>query len=171
MAEAAVAALGVGAPVVSFTGLAGQILQGCHYISNLFDDIKGAPETLSYLGAEIKAFRIVLHGFQQLLQSVGQSTNIDAASEQVFMALKTSSATIKDLKALLDKYSHSGKRDWWKLLKVAVLRSTFVKYCDRLGKAKIDILLAQARLSCLFYSIGIDLAVLTSLELSMSLIE
>jgi hypothetical protein len=111
MAEAAVAALGVGASVVSFIGFAGQILQGCHYISNLFDDIKDAPETLSYLGAEVKAFRIVLHGFQQALQSVGQSTNIDAASEQVLTALKTSSATIQDLKSLLEKYSHSGKRN------------------------------------------------------------
>jgi hypothetical protein len=138
MAETALAALGVRSSVVSFIGLAGQILQGCHYISNLFDDIKDAPETLSYLRAEIKAFRIVIHGFQQALRSVGQSTNIDAASEQVLTALKTSSATIQDLKALLDKYSHSGKRDGWKILKVAVLRSTFVQRLSRTCFARLS---------------------------------
>jgi hypothetical protein len=137
-------ALGVGASVVGFIGLAGQILQGCHYISTLFDDIKDAPETLLYLWTEIKAFRIVLQGFQQALQSMGQSTNIDAASEQVITALTTSSTTIRDLKALLDKHSHQGKRDWWKAFKVAVVKSIFMKHCDRLEKAKIDILLAQS---------------------------
>lgn len=44
MAEAVVAAVSLGAPVISLIGMAGQILQGYHSICDCFDDINDAPK-------------------------------------------------------------------------------------------------------------------------------
>jgi hypothetical protein len=44
-----------------------------------------------------------------MLKSMGQPASLDAASEQVLMALSYCSATIQDLKDLVDKFAHDGK--------------------------------------------------------------
>jgi hypothetical protein len=44
MVEAAVAAPSLASCILSLVGLDGQILQGCHYVSNLFGDVHDAPD-------------------------------------------------------------------------------------------------------------------------------
>jgi hypothetical protein len=74
---------------------------------------------------------------------MGQLASLNAASEQVLMALRSCSTTIRDLKDLVDKYAHDRKQDWWKGFEVAVKKTTFVKYGERLESDGMDILLAQ----------------------------
>jgi hypothetical protein len=59
--------------------------------------------------SKIQNFRTVPHNFQGMLKSMGQPASLDAASEQVLMALSYCSATIQDLKDLVDKFAHDGK--------------------------------------------------------------
>jgi hypothetical protein len=49
MAQAAVAALRLASSIVSLVELAGRILQDCHYVSNLFGDVNGAPDAPCHL--------------------------------------------------------------------------------------------------------------------------
>jgi len=147
MVEAAVAALSLASCILSLVGLDGQILQGCHYVSNLFGDVHDAPDARCHLGAEVKTFRTVrtpASQFSRGLKSMGLLASLDAAPEQVLMALSSCSTTIQDLKDLVDKYAHDRKRDWWKGFKVAVKKTTFVKYSERLESDEMNILLAQS---------------------------
>jgi hypothetical protein len=144
MVEAAVAALGLASYIVSLVGLDGQILQYCHYVSNFFGDVHDAPDARCHLGAKVKTFRTVLHNFQGALKSMGQLASLNAASEQVLMAFRSCSTTKRDLKDLVDKYAHDRKRDWWKGFEVAVKKTSFVKYGERLESDEMNILLAQS---------------------------
>jgi hypothetical protein len=70
MAEAAVAALGLASSIVSLVGLDRQILQGCHYVSNLFGDVHDAPDARCHLGAKVQTFHTVFQNFQWVLKSM-----------------------------------------------------------------------------------------------------
>lgn len=69
MAQAAVAALRLASSIVSLVGLAGQILQDCHYVSNLFGDVNGAPDAPCYLGAKFKTSALCLTIFKGCLRA------------------------------------------------------------------------------------------------------
>jgi hypothetical protein len=71
MVGAAVAALSLASFILSLVGLDGQILQGCHYVPNLFGDVHDAQDALCHLGARIKTFLTVLHNFQGRLRAWG----------------------------------------------------------------------------------------------------
>jgi hypothetical protein len=63
------------------------------------------------------------------------------------MALSSSNATIQDLKDLIDKYADDGRRYWWEDFKVAVKKTTFVKYHEGIESDKMNILLAQSSIT------------------------
>lgn len=147
MAEAAIAAVGLGASVVSFIGLVGQILQGCQFIYDRVDDIKGAPDELHHILYQLKSFQAGLRSFQLTLEKARQSIDIFPLEESIRLALNLSESTIKDLRDLVNKYTHDGKQNWWKSFKVAKKKNVFTTYVNRLNQVKIDILVVQSTLT------------------------
>ena len=119
-------------------------MQGCQYICNFVDDVREAPDDLLYFRTEIKGFRAAVLGFQRILQRFEQSANLETVAEQIGLALNSASLAINQLKALLEKYEHDGKKDWWRDLKIARKKAQFVKCVENLGRAKADIALAQS---------------------------
>lgn len=136
--------LSVGASVVAFIGLSGQVLHGCEYVYNLINNVRDAPEDLQNLGVEVQDFRTAVLSFQRLLQQFVYSTNFEVASEQIGSALKSASLAINDLKHLVGMHTHDGRRDWWKNIKAQKRKSMFAKFVERLRKAKADIALTQS---------------------------
>ena len=57
-------AVGLGASVLTFVGLAGTILQGCVSLRSILDDVKDAPTDLRALKRELAIFESYLDGFQ-----------------------------------------------------------------------------------------------------------
>jgi len=136
--------LSLGTSAVAFIGLAGQVLQGCQYICNFVDDVREASDDLRYFKREIKGFRAAVLGFQRILQRFEDSASLETVAEQIGLSLNSASLAINELKTLVEKYEHGGKRDWWRDLKVARKRAQFVKCIESLGRAKTDISLAQS---------------------------
>lgn len=136
--------LSLGASAVAFIGLAGQVLQGCQYISNFIDDIVEAHDDLQYFKTEVKTFRAAVLGFQRILQRFEHLTDLGTVAEQIGLALGSASLAINELKTLVEKYECDGKREWWRNLKVASNKALFIKRIENLGRAKADIALAQS---------------------------
>ncbi|KAF7933952.1 uncharacterized protein EAE98_003661 [Botrytis deweyae] len=147
MAEAAVAAVSLGASVISFIGLTGQILQGCQFICDCFDDINGAPKEILYILEQLKCFEKGLRNFQCTLEKVKQSTDISESEDEIKLALELSELTVKELQEFVNKYKRNGRNDWWKGFRFAKKKNVFTKYASRLHQAKIDIIGIQSRLN------------------------
>lgn len=147
MAEAAVAAVSLGASVISFIGLTGQILQGCQFICDCFDDINGAPKETLYILEQLKCFEKGLRNFQCTLEKVKQSTDISESEDEIKLALELSGLTVKELQEFVNKYKRNGRNDWWKGFRFAKKKNVFTKYASRLHQAKIDIIGIQSRLN------------------------
>ncbi|KAF7887494.1 hypothetical protein EAF00_009788 [Botryotinia globosa] len=147
MAEAAVAAVSLGASVISFIGLTGQILQGCQYICDCFDDINGAPKEILKIFEQLKCFEKGLRNFQYTLEKVKQSTDISESEDEIKLALELSGLTVKELQEFVNKYKRNGSNDWWKSFRFAKKKNIFTKYASRLYQAKVDIIGIQSRLN------------------------
>ncbi|KAI9643848.1 hypothetical protein NHQ30_007199 [Ciborinia camelliae] len=150
MAEAAVAAVGLGASVISFIGLTGQILQGCQFVCDYLDDIKGAPKELQYILDHLKIFEGEIRNFKYNLERAGKSIDILPLEEAIERSLKLSESVIEDLRDLVNKYKHDGKKDWWKGFKFAKKKKVFSNYVHRLDSARIGVIGAQLNLSNAF---------------------
>ncbi|KAF7947123.1 uncharacterized protein EAE97_004372 [Botrytis byssoidea] len=140
MAEAAVAAVSLGALVIGFIGLTGQILQGCQYICDCFDDINGAPKEILNILEQLKCFEKGLRNFRYTLEKVKQSTDISESEDEIKLALELSGLTVKELQEFVNKYKRNGRNDWWRSFR-------FAKYASRLYQAKIDIIGIRSRLN------------------------
>jgi hypothetical protein len=147
MAEAAIAAVGFGASVVSFVGITGQILQGCQFICDYIDEIKGAPKELQQMLLELKNFEAGLRSFQTTLDNAKGCVDVNSLEEQIRHALNLAKSAVQDLRALVEKHAHNGKRDWWKNFKVAKKKNVFIKYRERLDKAKLELIFVQLNIN------------------------
>ncbi|KAM0302802.1 hypothetical protein ACHAO8_011567 [Botrytis cinerea] len=135
MAEAAVAAVSLGASAISFIGMAGQILQGCHFICDCFGDIDDSPKKNT-----LNVFEKVLRNFQSTLEEMKQPIEITESEDEIKLALEISVSIIRDLQESVNRYKHSGKNDWCKVFKFAKKKNVFTKYVSRLHQAKMDII-------------------------------
>jgi hypothetical protein len=80
-------AVGLRASVLAFIGLAGQIVSGCQFISNLVDDTKDAREDLRTLSHEVKILQDSVIFFQNtllLLDQNGTSKDILNTAKPIF---------------------------------------------------------------------------------------
>lgn len=60
-------AIALGASIVAFIGLAGQLAQGCSYVRTIIDDIIDASDDLRALQREIRLFEATIETFQKAL--------------------------------------------------------------------------------------------------------
>jgi hypothetical protein len=127
--------------IVSFIALAGQVLHGCRFVVEFFDDVVDAQDDLAHVVSEVEGFRSAVLAFQSVLQRVHPPIDIQPVEEQIKSALYSSSSVINDLNAFITKHRRERR---WKALTLARRKAKFVKYLDRLARAKADVSLAQA---------------------------
>jgi hypothetical protein len=91
--------IALGASVVGFVGLAGQILQGCLFVQNFLEALEDAPADIEVLRSELLIFQTSLDTFQSTLKVVGD----DAIGEDVRLALEYSNKAINELRKVVSK--------------------------------------------------------------------
>ncbi|CZR56349.1 uncharacterized protein PAC_06237 [Phialocephala subalpina] len=130
-------ALGVGASVVAFIGLAGQVAQGAAYLYNFFGAIQDAPADVRSLAEELKVLSPILddvrrHGLE--------TASMRAAVEQC-------NASVEELKALVVKSklttTQPRTRKIWSQMSVGFRSEKFHKHTEKLERAKLALIPAQ----------------------------
>ena len=95
--------LGAAGSVVSFVGLAGQILQGCQNAHSFLNNVRHASEDLKVLKTEMALFEQTLRDFQCILGLLEASGYKNAYSDPQ-PALCYCELTVEKLKKLVKKY-------------------------------------------------------------------
>jgi hypothetical protein len=130
-------ALGVAGSVVSFIRLAGQVAQGVSYLYTFFNSMQDAPGDIRSLAEELKTLG-------DILEEVGQD-GID--SKALTAALQRCKDVTGDLEDLIQKSNltseQSKARKLWSQMSTAFRNEKFLKYTERLEKAKSTLLHAK----------------------------
>jgi hypothetical protein len=123
--------------VVSFIRLAGQVTQGVSYLYNFFNSMQDAPGDIRSLAEELKTLGDILEG-------VGQD-GID--SKALTAALQRCKDVTGDLGDLIQKSNltseQSKARKLWSQMSTAFRNEKFLKYTERLERAKSTLLHAK----------------------------
>ncbi len=135
-------AIGLGASVVAFIGLAGQIAQGCQFARTVLDDVKDAPEDLRCLRTEIRLFEVTVDGFKNLLADIIDLGIPAGQTATVQLALDYSEEAVAGLLKLINKDKHRGSR--WGQIRFAFVKDKCAKHVARLERAKGYLSAAQA---------------------------
>ncbi|KAG4432396.1 hypothetical protein IFR05_012125 [Cadophora sp. M221] len=139
-------ALGLGASVVTFLGLAGQTLKGCQYIHDFIGDAKSSSKDLNGFSTEIECLQFAILGLQDLQERMGQSWADGRIDTQVTNAMESGSAVIEDIEKFFRKFEPR-TFEWWTGLKLASKRRELAGYYRRLEAAKTQMIITQFRLT------------------------
>ncbi|KAG0650784.1 hypothetical protein D0Z07_2212 [Hyphodiscus hymeniophilus] len=140
-------AIGLGASVIAFVGIAGQAVQGCQYIRDVLNDIQDAPDDLRSLCSEIKLFELNLQGLQHVLQHFADSgVPIEAGGHGLAtrLALEYSKETVAKLFEFVTKLSQARGR--WRRFRFALGKTSCGKNVARMERAKSYLAVAQANI-------------------------
>jgi hypothetical protein len=135
-------AIGLGASVVGFVGLAGQILQGCLFVQNFLDALEDAPADIEVLRSELIIFQTSLDTFQSTLNAVGD----DAIGEDVRLALDYSNKIINELRKVVSKLG-DGHYGCMTNFSMVMRKARISKHVKTLERARTMLLCAQMNMS------------------------
>ncbi|TGO16315.1 hypothetical protein BTUL_0029g00040 [Botrytis tulipae] len=140
-------AIGLGASVIAFIGLAGQLVQGCEYVRRTIDAIKEADGDVRELQSEVSSFELIVDSFRNVLQDLENSGVQLTASGRMYAVrsvLNTAHEAVQNLIKFIATNKFSGrKRD---KLKFVFLRETCAKHVSRINRVKHDIAITQANI-------------------------
>lgn len=137
-----VEAIGLGASVVAFIGLAGQIAQGCSFVRTVIEDIRDAPDDLRALEREIRLFEVTIETFQKALSGLEDSGIPGHQEPAVQMALDCGEETMGGLlEFVLKKKKKVGR---WGQIRFAFDKAKCAKYVGQVERAKGYLTSAQA---------------------------
>jgi len=132
--------LAVASGVMSIVSLAGQVVLGCIALSNFLDDIRDAPAQIRSLASELNTLRKTIDEMKL--------TTRDAVSEALVGALNDCSVCVAELQSLVGASELLGHRSTGTLMrsriKVVVRKQRFGDAVERLGRAKLNLLVAQS---------------------------
>ncbi|KAH8600010.1 hypothetical protein B0O99DRAFT_503967 [Bisporella sp. PMI_857] len=135
-------AVALGASVVAFIGIAGQIVQGCISISAFIGDVKDTPSYLKNLRKEVKMMQSILEGFSRHLKDL-EDTGIPLCDEQLTKeALALSKEAVDDLSQMTSKYTQNIVT--WSKFRFAMKKNSWQKSLAKIECAKNSLLTAQA---------------------------
>jgi hypothetical protein len=137
-------AVGIGASVVAFIGITGQIAQGCQYIRTVLSDIHNAPSDLMALCAGVALFESNLLQFQKILQELDEVGIPVIHLSAIQDALDFSEKAVAGLIMSIAGNKDIGTR--WGRIQFAFAKGKCAKYLDRVEKAKGFVSVAQAGL-------------------------
>lgn len=137
-------AIGLGASVVAFIGLAGHVAQGCQVARSLLDDIKAASDDVRGIRTEIQLFELTVDHLKATLAGVQDAGIPFPASSQaaVELALEYGEEAVAKLLGILAKWKDS--ESLRSRIKFAFGKERCAKQIARIGRANGYISTAQA---------------------------
>jgi hypothetical protein len=127
-------AIGLGASVVAFIGLAGQVIQGCQYTHTILDDVKNAPDDIRSLHTEINLLDRTLETFKNLLTQLSNTGNHEVIGAETKLALDYCEEAMAGLLKLILKIRKTGNS--WSQIKFAFSKDKISKHISRVERAK-----------------------------------
>ncbi|KAF7942064.1 hypothetical protein BELL_0026g00300 [Botrytis elliptica] len=140
-------AIGLGASVIAFLGLAGQLVQGCEYVRRIIDGIKEADDDVRELRSEVSSLELIIDSFRNVLQDLetsGVKLTASGRMHAVRLVLNTAQEAVQNLIKFIATNKFSGRK--MSKLKFVFLRNTCAKHASRINKVKHDIAIMQANI-------------------------
>jgi hypothetical protein len=134
--------IGLGASVIAFIGLTGQVLQGCRFIQTILNDIDDAADDLRNLRTEVNLFELTVDGFKRALVDIADSGISQDQTAAVQIALDYAEEAVSDLLKFIAKHKKLGSK--WSKIRLAFTKDKCAKYASRMGRAKSYISAVQA---------------------------
>lgn len=135
-------AIALGASVVGFVGLTGQILQGCLFVQNFLQALEDAPADIGVLRSELLIFQASLDAFKSTLNVVGD----DAVGEDIRLSLEYSSKAINELRKVVSKLG-DGSHGCMTNFSMVVRKVRISKHVKTLERARSLLLCSQVNMS------------------------
>ncbi|KAF7911008.1 uncharacterized protein EAF01_002516 [Botrytis porri] len=120
-----VEAIGSGASVIAFLGLAGQLVQGCEYVCRTIDRIKEADDDVREFRSEVSSLELIIDSFRNVLQDLetsGVQLTASGRMHAVRSVLNTAQEAVQNLIKLIATNNFSGRKR--SKLKFVFLRDT-----------------------------------------------
>jgi hypothetical protein len=138
--------VGLGASVVAFAGIAGQLAQGVSFLATFFGDLRDAPSDVQLLTLQLQTLGTVF----QSLDYRNAPGQVQAVPPDVAAALIYCKPWIDKLDSLVRRFNdvdfeYSGRMRTWRTLSFAFRKKHFGKYARGLQDGLA--LLLQARMS------------------------
>ncbi|TGO90815.1 hypothetical protein BPOR_0050g00200 [Botrytis porri] len=130
-----VEAIGSGASVIAFLGLAGQLVQGCEYVCRTIDRIKEADDDVREFRSEVSSLELIIDSFRNVLQDLetsGVQLTASGRMHAVRSVLNTAQEAVQNLIKLIATNNFSGRKR--SKLKFVFLRDT----CANTIPARLD---------------------------------
>jgi hypothetical protein len=112
--------------VIAVVSLAGQVVQGCVYLRDVFDGVRSAPKDIRSLATELKIIKDI----------VLATTNVEQHPE----VLDFCNEKVLKLRKVVDRYGvlddGSSKKRWGSRLAMALNSDKIQKHLDSLREAK-----------------------------------
>lgn len=140
----AVEAFSLGASVVAFIALAGQLAQGCRFAARSFDDYQHAPVDLHALRRQTKLFEVTLDSFQDALRRADEMGIAGTYSVLIAQALEYSKETVTDLLTSLNRIQCS--KGAWSRTRFVFAKDGYSKLSGRVQYAKGLLAIAQGEM-------------------------
>jgi hypothetical protein len=138
-------AIGLGASVVAFIGLAGQVLQGCAYIREVVDNVQDADRDILTLRRDVHHFELTINSVRDLLNLLDNSglpLKSNSHLLSVEAALSTSRKSVEDVQQfILLNYRPNKRRTKFKMV---FGKGKHEKCVEKIRTAKQDVGIAQA---------------------------
>jgi hypothetical protein len=134
--------IGLGASVIAFIGLTGQVLQGCRFVQTILNDIDDAADDFRNLKTEVNLFELTIDGFKRALVDIADSGISQDQTAAVQIALDYAEEAVSDLLKFIAKHKKSGSK--WSKIRLAFTKDKCAKYSSRMGRAKSYISAVQA---------------------------
>jgi len=135
-------AIGLGASVIAFIGLTGQVLQGCRYIQTILNDIDDVADDFRNLKTEVNLFELTIEGFKRALVDIADSGISQDQTAAVQIALDYADEAVSDVLKFIAKHKKLGSK--WSNTRLAFTKDKCAKYSSRMGRAKSYISAVQA---------------------------
>ncbi|KAH8794135.1 hypothetical protein BGZ57DRAFT_749677 [Hyaloscypha finlandica] len=135
-------AIGLGASVIAFIGLTGQVLQGCRYIQTILNDIDDVADDFRNLKTEVNLFELTIEGFKRALVDIADSGISQDQTAAVQIALDYADEAVSDVLKFIAKHKKLGSK--WSNIRLAFTKDKCAKYSSRMGRAKSYISAVQA---------------------------
>lgn len=131
-------AFGVAAGVVGVFGFCGQILSGCQYLTQQFEQVKDAPEYIRELKTHLEDLAWTVTTFQEQAQDLIEK-HLDIQGDALMSRLTSCLDIVNNLRQFIAdeiaKFAGSSKGLWWLRMKTAGKQSKIQKHLKSVDRA------------------------------------
>lgn len=132
-------ALSNGASVVAFIGLSINTLRGLHYLYDLLESLRDAPQDLQCIYFQLRFFHLSFSTFQHSLEEGVKLSIVTPLDEQTRLAIDDAQNTIKQLQDIVYRYGEGRATKFGTRVRVAMNKNQLGRLSRRLEKTSEQI--------------------------------